>query len=460
MESLVSFGQGPLGLLALALVAFSDTLIGVGFFVPGELAFLAAGASWGAGADVTPIFVVLVSAWLADQTSYWIGRRFGPRAAAYWLVPSRRRNQWRKARRILMRHGATAVIISRVLGPVAWITPFLAGASNMPMKTFLWSSGLGVMIGVGQFIIYGSLLAAGLQSMGAVLTPVLEFFAGHWSAALVVAMVLIVGVVTWRWLPSRFAVRMGLSMCSAMLALTVINAIYFFGTRAHAITPVYTSTPELHSVCDLKSLPFLVKPGPTSLHRPQPINVVMLSNTLPQNMMTSLGWLQNKTYSHDKITFADFLVSLFSKELPVSELYWLDRPADSAFQLPGSLSERVHMRWWKAGVIEGQSVYVASLSRDEEIAIKYYKHIPSLLHDIARDVDYERDLLRAQIDNVSLKNPKGNLGVLGTFPLGQPVKESEKSEYFTDGGVLFIGNRSIAERVELTDCLSNADKKL
>ncbi|WP_422374501.1 LssY C-terminal domain-containing protein [Roseibium sp.] len=459
MEGVIAFAQGPFGLISLALLAFGDALIGIGFFVPGEPAFLAAGFLWATSGDSFPAIVVLVSAWLADQASFWIGRRYGTKAALYWLAPLRRRRHWRKASGFLRQHGAKAVILSRVLGPIAWVTPFLAGASRLPVSTFLWSSGFGVVIGVGQFFIYGSLLTAGLQSVGSILGPVLDFAVSHWVAVAVVTAIFVAGVVTWRLLPNRFTLRLCLSFCSAMTVLAAINAVYFFGTGAHAVTVPPSPRPELHSVCALKDLPFLVKPGQTSLHRSQPINVVLLSDTSPRPLMAALGWLQNKTYSQDNITLVDFVVSLFTKELPVSELYWMDRPADSAFQLPGSLSERVHIRWWKAGTIEGQSLYVASVSRDEEIAIKYYKHIPTLLHDIARNVDEERERLRADIQDIAQIASNTDHTVLGTFPLGEAVRATENSEYFTDGGVLFVHSASQARQIGSANCLSSGTQE-
>ncbi len=438
MDSVIALAQGPFGLLSLALIAFGDTLIGIGFFVPGEVAFLAAGSVLAASGDVTLGLVVLISAWLADQASFWLGRRYGTRAAAYWLAPLRRRRHWRKASGMLKAHAAKAIILSRILGPVAWIMPFMSGATQIPARTFVWSSAIGVMIGVGQFILYGALLHMGIASFSSFLSPIYDFLISHWVAALVVLVVSLAGLVTWRWLPNRLTLRMCLSISSAMLVLGVINVSYFFGIGAHAVPVTKAPTPLVRSVCELNKLSYQVKPGPTDLHKPQPINVALLSDQPPEVLMQSLGWLKNKTYSQDRITLMDYAASLVTKELPISELYWHDQPALSAFQLPGSISERVHIRWWQAGEVEGQTLYVAALSRDEELAIKYYKQIPALLHDIARDVDQERDALLQSIGALAGQSVQS----LGTFALGKAVSQEAASDYFTDGKVLLLQSSS------------------
>lgn len=454
MEEMMTWAQGPLGWAILALIAYGDAVIVSSFFVPGELAFLAAGSVWAATGDLTLIFLVLVSAWLADQTSFWLGRRYGKRIAFYWLSSLKRRQQWRKAQSMLQRHTAKAVILSRILGPVAWIMPFMAGIAKVPTRTFVWSSAIGVVIGAGQFVLYGSLLHTGLSSFSAIVMPVVDFLLGHWVALMVLLLITLAGIVTWRWLPSKASLRLCLSISSALLLLGAINGFYFFAIGAHAVPAIEPPLQHVRSICDLKSLSYRVQPGPTELHKPQPINIALLSDQTPKDLMASLGWTRNKTYSQDEITVWDYLKSLLTKELPISELYWQGRPADSAFQLPGSISERVHIRWWQAGSVNGQGLYVASLSRDEELAIKYYKHIPALLHDIARDVDRERALFQQQVKNRMPGEHDQAIHAIGTFRLGHPVAEHVNSDYFTDGGVLLLRSSTTSATNLRTDCLS------
>lgn len=159
--------DGFWGLAGLALIAFGDTLIGVGFFVFGEVAFLAAGAAFAANGTTLPGLVVLIAAWAGDIVSFYVGRRFGFRIALPLLKRRKRRSAWRRAKKALAARGVVFVIVSRLLGPVAWITPFLAGTLHMPPLKFAFAAAIGVALGVGQFLILG---AVG-QQVWALMTP-------------------------------------------------------------------------------------------------------------------------------------------------------------------------------------------------------------------------------------------------------------------------------------------------
>ncbi len=170
------------GLLALAFIAFGDTLIGVGFFVFGEIAFLAAGAAFASNGATHPALIVLIAAWAGDLTSFYLGRRMGPRASLPLLKTHKRRLAWRRAKKALEQRGVMFVVISRLLGPVAWITPFLAGTLSMPAPRFVFAAAFGVLLGVGQFLIIG---AVGQQAF-VVLKPFANWLMPTLAAGLIV----------------------------------------------------------------------------------------------------------------------------------------------------------------------------------------------------------------------------------------------------------------------------------
>jgi membrane protein DedA with SNARE-associated domain len=170
MQDLLSSVNTFPGHLVLALFAFCDTLIGVGFLVFGELAFLAAGAAFASDKTIVPAVIVLSFAWAGDLVSYALGRRYGVRFSFRFLARQRRRKAWRKARHALATRGGWFVVGSRLLGPVAWITPFMAGAMEMKPHRFAAASALGVLLGVGQFLIYGALGQRGVD----ILWPVIK----------------------------------------------------------------------------------------------------------------------------------------------------------------------------------------------------------------------------------------------------------------------------------------------
>lgn len=428
----------------LALIAFLDTLIGVGFFVFGEFAFVSAGAVYARTGEVGIIALVLLAGWAGDLTSFALGRRLGIKIAPRVLRPLKRRRQWRKARRLLAHHGSGFVIASRLMGPVAWITPFLAGTLGMSPVRFAIASLPAVMIGGGQFVLLGyvGLNAASYWPF------VLQFLTDHFGFVLLSAAICAGTVVTWYACGGNKLRRLVCSALTAVLIFLGTNLYYFFGSDAHAApSGPATVSKEINGICDLRAIGLLAAPGETGLHLPQPINVVLLSATSPEQLMSDLGWQRNMTFSQNRVGLRTYAELLWKQRPPVSELYLNGQPARSAFQLPGTLTERVHIRWWAVGRHNDQSVYLGAISRDEELAIKYYRAIPALLHDIDPEVDKARDLLMKQVQMGSKAQ------VQGLLPLQQPVDDGMESDYQTDGRVLLLADLEVRESSTELNCL-------
>jgi hypothetical protein len=147
--------------------------------------------------------------------------------------------------------------------------------------------------------------------------------------------------------------------------------------------------------------------------------------------MNDLNWIKNKTFSKDKISLVEYLKLMKNKTPPVSDLFWNNSPQYSAYQEEGDLINRNHLRWWHAGQYKGESLWVGAVSYDNEVEVSLYKGIVTLLHDIDRDVDKERNKLKKRIKEIN-----GYKTVLK--PLGKPNKISEDLEFNTDGKILFI----------------------
>ncbi|WIY27786.1 LssY C-terminal domain-containing protein [Parasedimentitalea psychrophila] len=442
IETLAQFGNMLL-YPAVALIAYFDTLIGVGFFVFGEIAFVTAGVRWAATGDIWIVILVLCAACSGDLTSFGLGRRYGARAASRCLKPLSRRRQWRRARRLLMRYGIGFVIVARLLGPVAWITPFLAGSLAMPARRFALATVPAVLIGAGQFVLLGYFGA----NAGPLLQRAYAFLSDHMGIfAMGFAIFCATGVI-WKMQRGGRLVQL---LCAVITAAAIVlgaNLYYFFASGAHAATSL-EGQPQTVGLCDLKTMDLRVYPGNTNMHLPQPINVLLISDVSPEVVMSGLGWQQNMTFSRDRIGLKTYVELLVKRTPPVSEMYYFGQPAQSAFQLPGSLTERVHIRWWPAGWLGDQQIYVGAISRDEEIAIKYYRAIPALLHDIEPEVDRVRDLLAAQIVGHS------ELSVLGLAPLQKPVHDGQESDYQTDGRLLVVGSSYRSLLPQYYNCLS------
>ena len=146
--------------------AFFDALIFTCLFVFGEVVFLLAGGLAFTSGSALPIIAAYSGAYLADQTSYCIGQLLQNQVCPILLASARRRKMTRRAKTLLARRAVPMIALSRFMGPVAWITPPLAGTLSIPYRLFAIGSLIGVLLGVGQFLVLGWLSAYGAQIGG------------------------------------------------------------------------------------------------------------------------------------------------------------------------------------------------------------------------------------------------------------------------------------------------------
>ncbi len=142
----------------LFILSFAETLIGIGFFVYGELIFLPAAALAGAGIlNIWLVSAALILGGVAgDGVSFWIGREYG---AAFL---ANRKGKWarlaeEKGEAFFEKHGSRAAFLARFMGPLSWVTPFFAGMHGMAYRSFFINNTPGVILGIGQFIVAGYL---------------------------------------------------------------------------------------------------------------------------------------------------------------------------------------------------------------------------------------------------------------------------------------------------------------
>ncbi|MGR5146917.1 LssY C-terminal domain-containing protein [Photobacterium alginatilyticum] len=408
--------------------SFLDALIGPNLFFPGEPFLLAAGYLLSSGA-MYGVISVLLGGLIGDQLSYFIGRRYGVNGRR-WLcqrVPKTRRPIAR-AQLVLRKRGPLVVAIARLLGPVAWIMPFLAGSYALPWVTFTAYSLIGLVIGVGQFVFAGYLLAQGIELMPDVATITL-FLKEH---SLLVVAIFIASVISLMLYRTKSWKRW-LNICLCWLAVMAgANYYHFFASDAYAF-----ETKEINNTQQsLHELDYTVYPGLAPVYQAQPINIVVMGNT-PQQLMSELGWIENETFSRDDLTLSRYL-KLLSKELPpISDLYWNQQPQWYAYQLAGDLVNRKHIRWWYAGneVQSGKPIWVGAVSYDNELKLAHYKGIITILHGIDPDIDIERDELAEKA-----KDSGWNVEYQ---QFGKPVAYSKSRHYFSDGQIVILSKDKI-----------------
>lgn len=215
-------------------------------------------------------------------------------------------------------------------------------------------------------------------------------------------------------------------MISCLLSM---NYLYFF----QIADDNWNKQVEEESITTLESLEFEAFPGRSNIYAAQAINVIYLGSS-PVTLMSQLGWLENETFSRHDIDLRGYLKLIRAGTPPVSDLFWQGKPQTMAFQLPGNLMERSHIRWWDAGLDKstGKRIWLGAISYDDGLKFAHYSGIMTILHRVKRDVDIERDMLAKQLDLGSTVY-SGNI-----LPLNSPENYSRKADFFSDGGVLVI----------------------
>jgi len=145
-----------LSYLILFLGSYFETLIGVGFFIYGEIFFIPGALLAGTGVlNIWMVaFVLIAGGVLGDSTSFLLGRHYG---ASIFKEENKVFNHtnYQKGLDFFAAHGTKAIFLSRLLGPVSWITPFLAGTYGVSYPAFLAYNIAGVTVGIGQFLVVG-----------------------------------------------------------------------------------------------------------------------------------------------------------------------------------------------------------------------------------------------------------------------------------------------------------------
>jgi membrane-associated protein len=155
--------------LAVPGFALLETGAFVGLVVPGETAVVVGGVVAERGDAQLPTLIGLV--WLAavagDVASFALGRRLGrPFLEAHGDRLRIRPAHLERAERFFARYGGRAVLLGRFVGILRALTPFLAGASRLPLRGFLPYSAVGALGWAATFTLVGYLFAGSFESAG------------------------------------------------------------------------------------------------------------------------------------------------------------------------------------------------------------------------------------------------------------------------------------------------------
>src|SRR3954464_7186951 len=152
--------------------------------------------------------------------------------------------------------------------------------------------------------------------------------------------------------------------------------------------------------------------------------------------MHAAGW-----YPADAITLKSSIEIVGSvlldrpyKDAPVSNLYYLGRREDFAFEKPigASADRRNHVRYWKVldSGEEKRPVWLGSATLDRGVGVSHYTG--AVTHHISPDLDAERGVLASDLENAGMVEAKYQVTGIGPTIAGH---NGGGDLYYTDGEI-------------------------
>jgi undecaprenyl-diphosphatase len=144
--------------LFVAVFAFLETGAFVGLLAPGETVIIVGGVVAGQGRIdlMTLIGLTWACAVAGDVTSFLLGRRLGREfMVRHGGKVGITEERLVKVEEFFERHGGPTILIGRFVGLVRALAPFIAGASRMPLRTFLPYDLVGAGLWSGLFCVLG-----------------------------------------------------------------------------------------------------------------------------------------------------------------------------------------------------------------------------------------------------------------------------------------------------------------
>ena len=220
---------------------------------------------------------------------------------------------------------------------------------------------------------------------------------------------------------------------AAKIALVILIA---YGLLAYLILPALWTHHEHQK--GLAGLPMVTRTGQGIPG--DPINVGLIGDT--KDVVCSMhaaGW-----FPADPITLKSSIEIVGSvlldrpyKDAPVSNLYYLGRREDLAFEKPigASADRRNHVRFWKV-LDEGQEkrpVWLGAATMDRGVGVSHYTG--AITHHIDADIDLERKRLTGDLESAGMATAKYQVTGIGPTLAG---RNGGGDLYYTDGEVWIL----------------------
>ena len=179
------------------MLAFMESMVGVGLLVPALPLLFAIGALIGLGHinGMYAITCAALGAFVGDALSFWIGSRWGTALRAHWPF-SRYPQLIDRGERLFRRHGSKSIVIARFVGAVRPFVPAIAGMLHMPLKRYVPASLVAAVLWAVTFLAPGWIFGASYDAISAVADRLALVLL---ALLAVLALVWVVVLYSYRW---------------------------------------------------------------------------------------------------------------------------------------------------------------------------------------------------------------------------------------------------------------------
>ena len=138
-------------------IIFAETGLVVAPFLPGDSLLFVIGALCGMGSLQLQVALplLILAAFMGDNTNYWVGRLLGLRLLNHpnqrWI----KHEHLEKTHAFYAKHGGKTVIFARFLPIIRTFAPFVAGIGTMNYRLYLMFSILGGVAWIGSLMLAG-----------------------------------------------------------------------------------------------------------------------------------------------------------------------------------------------------------------------------------------------------------------------------------------------------------------
>lgn len=228
-------------LIAVALVAFLESLALVGLILPGTVMMAGLGALIGSGE------VNFWQAWLAgiigcllgDWISFWLGWRF-KKPLHRWSFMKKNKALLDKTEHALHQHSMFTILVGRFVGPTRPLIPLAAGMLELPVRKFLPPNIIGCILWPPAYLMPGILAGVAIDVPQAA-----QGDSFKWLLLAVALLLWIGGWLLWRWWRSGKSVdwatpylpQARLRWLAPLMALIGVGA--FIALLFHPMMPIF-----------------------------------------------------------------------------------------------------------------------------------------------------------------------------------------------------------------------------